>query len=260
MRRRPTWHRSVLVVFFNLLLLLLFLLLLLVLFTFASTASEAKPSCAACLATGRAIDHALSKTMGKEMHSNAQRQQQQQRRRRSFPAFATESAVAATLTGPAGAEVTCNEVRFWFRASSPSSPSCSRVSPERKPFSYMYKREKKKKTKKKNITGPAAAPQDLPLAPRHPLDAARRFLPQRLAVTTLAFKSTPSATPFLRGGALRPAERVLQTSRGLGRAVMKERRPRKLQHFDYFSHSAKRDPGERKVERGLPRRGRSGLT
>lgn len=94
-RRRTTWRSVV----FNLLL-----------FTFAlcsSSAETKKPSCAACLSTGRAIERALSKNTGGE-DSHQQQQQMQRRRGRSFPAFASEPAVAAAL-----AAATCEEVRFF---------------------------------------------------------------------------------------------------------------------------------------------------
>ena len=75
--------------------------------------AETKPSCAACLSTARAVDRALSRSMGEEEDSHQQQNQQQQQRRRgrSFPAFfASEPAVASALT----AEQRCTEVRCCF--------------------------------------------------------------------------------------------------------------------------------------------------
>ena len=72
----------------------------------AAAAAEPKPSCAACLSTSRAVDRALSKKTGEDSQQQQQQQQQQRRRGRSFPAFASEPAVASALL----AEETCNEV------------------------------------------------------------------------------------------------------------------------------------------------------
>ena len=121
-RRRATW-RSVI---FN---LLLFAVALLASFTTAAAAAETKPSCAACLSTGRAVERALSNDMGEvgshHHHQQQQQQQQLQRRRgRAFPAFASEPAVAAAL-----APSTCDEVRVssWFPRAFSSSSSSFRV-------------------------------------------------------------------------------------------------------------------------------------
>lgn len=92
-RRRTSWRSVV----------LLFALAL----CSSAAAETKKPSCAACLSTSRAIERALLTNMGGE-GSHRQQQQLQRRRGRSFPAFASEPAVAAAL-----AAATCEEVRFF---------------------------------------------------------------------------------------------------------------------------------------------------
>lgn len=191
-RRRKAW-RSVVFNVFNLLLLTFA-------FCSSSSAETKKPSCAACLSTGRAIERALSKNTGGE-DSRHQQQQMQRRRGRSFPAFASEPAVAAAL-----AVATCEEVRFF----SLSALSLSRALPL-----LLFHREEKRllqrerKTLNKN-TGPAEAPPVLPLAPRGPLCGAGRLFTQRSFFVFVALAPTPAAAPSLRGGALRPPERSLQ--------------------------------------------------
>ena len=83
------------------------------------------------------------------------------------------------------------------------------------------KKQKKERNQTTTTTGPSQAPPRLRLAPRRAPGPARRFLPQRLAALYFFFflSSTPSEAPFLHGGALRLAQRGLQASRGLWRAL-----------------------------------------